>query len=70
MLKKYAFQWNPKSDVAFEKLKLAMTKASVLLLLDFSKTFVVKCDAFDLGVGAVLLQDILSTYCNTRCYWC
>ena len=48
-------------EKAFQKLKLAMTKARVLSLPDFSKKkFFIECDAF--GVGAILFQDRLIAF--------
>ncbi|KAF3676715.1 Type I inositol-1,4,5-trisphosphate 5-phosphatase CVP2 [Capsicum annuum] len=45
------------STQVFEKLKVAMTTTPVLALSDFSQPFVIECDASDLGIGAVLLQN-------------
>nr|XP_034898556.1 uncharacterized protein LOC118036834 [Populus alba] len=39
MLKKGAFQWTPTSELAFNELKMAMTRPPVLALPDFSKKF-------------------------------
>lgn len=57
MLRKNSFIWTDKSTQAFEKLKVAMTTTPVLAFLDFSQPFVIECDASDLGIGAVLLQN-------------
>ena len=57
MLKKGAFQWTPTSESAFKELKMAMTRPPVLALPDFSKTFVIECDASGSGIGAVLMQS-------------
>lgn len=56
LLKKESFGWSEEATHAFEALKVALTSAPVLQLLDFSKTFMVDCDASGTGVGAVLHQ--------------
>ena len=57
LLKKNAFGWSIQAERSFSELKLAMTQALVLALPDFSKPFVVECDASGFGIRAVLLQD-------------
>ncbi|XP_042501991.1 uncharacterized mitochondrial protein AtMg00860-like [Macadamia integrifolia] len=57
MLKRGCFKWNTCSEAAFEELNKAMTRAPVLALPDFSKTFIIECDAVGSGVGGVLMQE-------------
>ena len=56
-LKKDSFSWNLVAEMAFEQLKMAMTRNPVLALLEFSKTFTVECGSSGLGVGGVLRQE-------------
>lgn len=57
MLKKDSFLWNPEAVMAFEELKVAMTQSPVLTLPEFTKPFVVECDASNTGIGGVLMQE-------------
>jgi hypothetical protein len=56
LLKREAFSWTPAVTAAFEALKAALTSAPVLQLPNFSKTFIVDCDASGVGFGVVLHQ--------------
>jgi hypothetical protein len=56
-LKKNNFAWTHTTEIAFEHLKQAIVEAPVLALPDFSKEFVVECDASRVGIGAVLRQE-------------
>lgn len=57
LLKKNAFLWSLAAAQAFLALKQAVKTPPVLQLLDFSKTFVIECDACGTGLGAVLMQE-------------
>jgi hypothetical protein len=54
MLKKNNFTWTVAAEGAFENLKQVMIRAPMLAVPDFSKEFVVECDASGVGIGAVL----------------
>ncbi|XP_022680786.1 uncharacterized protein LOC111256682 [Setaria italica] len=56
LLKGKAFRWSGATEDAFIALKQALTPAPVLHLPDFSKLFVVDCDASGAGFGAILHQ--------------
>jgi len=56
LLRKEAFAWTPEAAEAFDALKRALSSAPVLQMLDFTREFVVDCDASGAGFGAVLHQ--------------
>lgn len=66
MLKDSHF-WTSTAEETFQNLKHAMTKASVFSLLDFSRQFIVECDASGSGVGVVLMQDCTIAFIINPC---
>jgi hypothetical protein len=57
LLKKNSFTWTPAAAQAFQTLKMTMCTTLVLALLDFTKTFVLECDASRKGIDTVLMQE-------------
>lgn len=54
---KKAWSWPAKAEAAFTALKSVLTSAPLLRMPDFSKSFIIECDASGRGLGAVLMQD-------------
>ncbi len=54
--KRVHFNWTPECDDAFRKVKESLVTAPILSCPDFSREFVLQCDASAFGVGAVLSQ--------------
>jgi hypothetical protein len=57
LLKKNSFTWTPTAAQAFQTLKTTMCTTPVLTLPDFTKTFVLECDASRKGINIVLMQE-------------
>jgi hypothetical protein len=50
------FTWSPEAQLAFDRVKEAMTQTPVLALLNFQDTFIIETDACQDGMGAALMQ--------------
>jgi hypothetical protein len=57
LLKKNSFTWTPAAAQDFQTLKMAMCTTPVLALPNFTKTFMLECDASGKGIGTVLMQE-------------
>ena len=54
---KRTWEWTAERPKYFATLCSALCEIPVLKLLDFSKPFIVEPNAYDLAVGAILLQE-------------
>jgi hypothetical protein len=52
-----SFKWTEEAEKRFNILKEKITEQSIMVLLDFGKTFQVRCDASGVAIGAVLSQE-------------
>jgi hypothetical protein len=57
ILKKNSFTWTPAAAQAFQSLKTTMCTTPVPALPNFTKTFMLECDASGKGIGIVLMQE-------------
>ncbi|KAB5569197.1 hypothetical protein DKX38_002990 [Salix brachista] len=57
LLKKNSFNWTKEATQAFVAFKTTMITPSVLGLPNFTKSFVVECNALGCGIGVVLMQE-------------
>jgi len=57
LFKNNAFNWTLKTDQSIHALNESMCMTSVLALPNFTKTFVLECDASEKGIGVVLMQE-------------
>ncbi|GKB11526.1 putative reverse transcriptase domain-containing protein [Tanacetum coccineum] len=64
--KKYI--WGEDQETAFQPLKQKLCEAPILALPEGNDDFVVYCDAFHQGLGAVLMQREKTTDCEIRYY--
>jgi hypothetical protein len=57
LLRKNSFRWNDQDEEAFKNLKDMMSTLPVLGLPNFTKKFVIECDASGGGIWPVLMQE-------------
>jgi hypothetical protein len=57
LLKYNSFTWTSTAAQDFQTLNMAMCTTPVPTLPDFTKTFVLECDASEKGIGTVLMQE-------------
>jgi hypothetical protein len=57
ILKNNSFTWTLTADQDFQDLKETMCTTPVLALPDFTKSFVLECDASGIGIGDIHMQE-------------
>lgn len=56
--KNISWSWDDKTELSFATLKKYLTEAPIICCPDFEQVFILKTDASDEGIGAVLYQII------------
>jgi len=56
--KSIKFCWSDEAQSSFERLRDALVEYTLLYLPDLNKPFIIQTDASDVGLGAILLQEI------------
>ncbi|XP_044489062.1 uncharacterized protein LOC123213655 [Mangifera indica] len=56
LLKRDDFTWNDVAQASFENLKICLSSAPILALLDLSKEFIIEADASSEGIRAMSIQ--------------
>jgi hypothetical protein len=57
LIKKDAFSWNSEATKVFDQLKEVTCKSLFLTTPNFTKTFIMECDASGNGIDVVLMQE-------------
>ena len=55
--KDVGFKWGQEQELAFNTLKEKLCSTPILVLPNFHMAFEIECDAFGIGIGAVLMHD-------------
>jgi len=55
--KDVGFKWGEAQEKTFQIIKQKLTNALLLSLSNFNETFEIECDASDIGIGVVLMQE-------------
>ena len=66
LTKKYAFQWYEVAEKYFQKMKEVISNCPILAFDNFSKPFVLECDASVEGIGVILKQTQHPIYFESR----
>ena len=53
--KNVGFRWGKEQDDSFNMLKSKLISTPILILSNFDKTFEMECDAFEVGIRAILM---------------
>ena len=55
--KEVKFEWNDQCEKAFQELKRRLTLAPILIVPKREQRYIVYCDAWNVGLGSVLMQS-------------